>query len=135
MGQCNWNVMKKKKHMCITNKLTADMGGPQLSADFSLILYVSYQSTFNIYYDKIVLFNGVLDSIILFIEAAGILYSFGIIYVELLKEFNETKAYTSWVVSLMTALGSLAGNLKKQTHSVINRVRSTSIHWSNLLVI
>lgn len=45
-----------------------------------------------------------------FSVAAGILYSFGLIYIQLLNEFKESKGYTSWVMSLMTGLGSLAGN-------------------------
>lgn len=42
--------------------------------------------------------------------ADGITYTFGIMYVEFLKEFNENKGYTSWILSLMSGMTLCSGN-------------------------
>lgn len=44
--------------------------------------------------------------------SAGIAYTFGILYIHFLDEFGESKAYTSWILSLNTGLGSLMGMQK-----------------------
>lgn len=44
--------------------------------------------------------------------ADGITYSFGIMYVEFLDEFNEGKGYTSWILSLMSGMTLCSGNYK-----------------------
>ncbi|XP_055320717.1 monocarboxylate transporter 12-B-like [Sitodiplosis mosellana] len=41
--------------------------------------------------------------------AAGTLYSFGIIYTHFLDEFKESKAYTSWILSLLSGLSAVFG--------------------------
>lgn len=35
--------------------------------------------------------------------------SFGVIYIQLLDEFNEGKGYTSWILSLMSGMALCAG--------------------------
>lgn len=41
--------------------------------------------------------------------ASGILYSIGIMYVSLMNEFNESKGYTSWILSVLVGVGSMTG--------------------------
>lgn len=42
--------------------------------------------------------------------ADGITYSFGVLFIQLLDEFNESKGYTSWILSLMTGMTLCSGN-------------------------
>lgn len=51
----------------------------------------------------------VLSSLILSMIADGISFSFGLLYVEFLKEFNESKAKTAWIGSLFMAVPLLSG--------------------------
>lgn len=48
-------------------------------------------------------------------SADGITYTFGVVYIELLKEFNEGKGYTSWILSLMCGMILCLGNYTKLT--------------------
>lgn len=43
-------------------------------------------------------------------KADGIMCSFGVIYTQLLDEFKEGKAYTSWIMSVMSGMALCAGN-------------------------
>lgn len=51
-----------------------------------------------------------LSYLFLFIIADGITYTFGIMYVEFLNEFNEGKGYTYWILSLMSGMTLCSGN-------------------------
>ncbi|GLV44577.1 chaski [Carabus blaptoides fortunei] len=51
----------------------------------------------------------VLASMILSMIADGISFSFGLLYVEFLKEFNESKAKTAWIGSLFMAVPLMSG--------------------------
>lgn len=52
---------------------------------------------------------------VLMFSADGITYTFGVVYIELLKEFNEGKGYTSWILSLMCGMILCLGNYTKLT--------------------
>lgn len=45
----------------------------------------------------------------LFFTADGIMCSFGVIYIQLLAEFNEGKGYTSWILSMCSGMALCAG--------------------------
>lgn len=39
------------------------------------------------------------------------MYSFGVLYIQLLDEFKEGKGYTSWILSLMSGMALCVGNI------------------------
>lgn len=51
----------------------------------------------------------VLASLILSMIADGVSFSFGLLYVEFLKEFNESKSKTAWIGSLFMAVPLMSG--------------------------
>lgn len=51
----------------------------------------------------------VLASLILSMIADGVSFSFGLLYVEFLKEFNESKSKTAWIGSLFMAVPLMCG--------------------------
>lgn len=54
------------------------------------------------------------------ITADGIMCSFGVIYIQLLKEFNEGKGYTSWILSLMSGMALCAGKFNYSQQQQFN---------------
>lgn len=63
--------------------------------------------------------------------ADGIIGSFGVIYIQLLDEFNEGKGYTSWILSLMSGMALCAGNFS-QYYVHVQRIVSTIIGFNYL---
>ncbi|XP_055304029.1 monocarboxylate transporter 9-like [Sitodiplosis mosellana] len=51
----------------------------------------------------------VVGSFVINFISDGIVCSFGVIYVQLLDEFNEGKGYTSWILSLMSGMALCVG--------------------------
>lgn len=41
--------------------------------------------------------------------SCGICYSFGVVYVELLREFNQSESATAWIGSIQAALQDFSG--------------------------
>lgn len=53
----------------------------------------------------------VFGSFMLHVIADGIVYSFGVFYIEFLKEFGEGKGETAWIGSLVPGVTLLVGKL------------------------
>ena len=61
----------------------------------------------------------VFGSFMLHVIADGIVYSFGVFFIEFLEEFGEGKGQTAWIGSLVPGVTLLVGKLHVVIHSYI----------------
>lgn len=56
--------------------------------------------------------NLLINSFFVYISADGMTYSFGLFHDEFCNYFQESKAYTAWIVSLLVGVTLCSGNQK-----------------------
>ncbi len=67
------------------------------------------------------MFRNEMDNLYLF-TASGVMHSFGLPFLHILDEFDEGNRYTSWILSVMSAMSLCAGisNIFQSDNKVIS---------------